>query len=91
MSWRDDPNIQAALKERQPEDIMVLDCPACCATSYYGQGSHFTCRECGASYAALVEEEIEDHEGGPYVLCSEARTVGDLMDAESDAEMNPPY
>lgn len=74
--------VVAALKKRTPDDIAVMDCPKCGVTSYYNQGSHFSCRGCHRTfYAANQDEEIYR---GPVVYCEDARMlsdiVGDFMD-----------
>jgi hypothetical protein len=89
-AW-DDPNVKEALAEGSaPEDIQLLDCPACGVTSYYNQGSHFTCRVCGRGYAVLcdADESIELEttrstldEDADSLLADEAYSLADYTDA----------
>lgn len=52
----EDEMVIEALKEgRQAEDILLLDCPMCGWTSYWNEGSHATCRNCGCDLIALVD------------------------------------
>lgn len=67
-----------ALKSRPADDIWVMDCPCCGTTSYYNQGSHFTCRHCGRTFYCLSEGEESD--GRPTVNCDDARTLADTVD-----------
>jgi uncharacterized OB-fold protein len=53
----EDVEVAAAIAAgRHADDIMLFDCPACGAVSYYNEASHATCRMCGAS----ADVECED-------------------------------
>ena len=82
MSWNDDPNVKAALKERSPSDVMLLCCPACGDYSYYNEGSHFTCYFCGAGYYVATEDE--GGFPGPFVAVEDAITVEDALEVPED-------
>ena len=58
MSWiEDDGTVIAALTEgRHADDIWLIDCPDCGVPSYWNQGSHCTCRECGRSISAYSDD-----------------------------------
>lgn len=71
-------SVVEALKTRDASDIWVMDCPKCGVTSYYNQGSHFSCRSCGTTFYCLSEGE--EHDGSmPTVSCDEARTLTDTV------------
>lgn len=71
-------SIVDALKERPADDIWVMDCPRCGVTSYYNQGSHFSCRACRRTYYCLSEGEESD--GRLCVYCDDARTLTDTLE-----------
>lgn len=57
----EDETVVAALTEgRHANDIWLIDCPHCGIPSYWNQGSHCTCRECG--------REIGEHSDDAYTL-----------------------
>lgn len=70
-------SVVEALKTRPADDIWVMDCPRCGVTSYYNQGSHFSCRGCNRTFYALSEGEESD--GRPTVNCDDARTLADTV------------
>ena len=83
-TWRSDQRVTNALKERGPNDVMLLDCPECHATSYYNQGSRFYCHGCEREYFAAAEAEVDESvgDGRQFVLIANAYTVQDALDAE---------
>jgi hypothetical protein len=77
----EDPNVTAALKAgRTPDEISLIECPACGVAGYYNDGSHFGCRSCGASYACITEDE-EPPPDHPYLLIDDAVLRLDDWDA----------
>lgn len=55
--WKD-PGVKGALRSgRTPDDIMVLNCPACGRFGYYNQGSTFWCRFCEQGWVCCSEGE----------------------------------
>src|SRR5690348_1270350 len=56
-SPNDDPMVEAALKGgREPSEISLIRCSACGVYTYYNEGSHWTCRECGV----LIDNDLLD-------------------------------
>lgn len=52
----EDPTVIEAFAEgRAADDIWVIDCPECGWWSYYNEGSHATCRNCGRDLMPQVE------------------------------------
>lgn len=70
-NWRSDDMVASAMKERDCNDIQIVDCPACQWHTYYNEGSHWSCRnpkcpivmngdeavECCYSIADAIEQE----------------------------------
>ncbi len=54
----EDPMVIAAIAEdrRPADDIWLIDCPACGWPSYWNQGSHASCRNCGEDLSGLTDE-----------------------------------
>lgn len=53
----EDETVVAALREgRHADDIWLMDCPYCGTASYWNQGSHFTCRECGSHKGSSTDD-----------------------------------
>lgn len=77
-------SVVEALKTRTADDIWVMDCPQCGVTSYYNQGSHFSCRSCGAGFYCLSEGEESD--GRACVYCDDARTLADSVQYDGDGD-----
>jgi hypothetical protein len=44
-AW-EDPNVKAALKQRDTGHVYVMCCAECHNYSYYNEGSHFSCSWC---------------------------------------------
>ena len=86
----DDPNVKDALKGgRDATDIFLIDCPGCGLAGYYNNGSHFTCRACGAGYACITDDE-EAPVDRPFIVLGEEYTLEDYIDAEVYSEDEPP-
>ena len=52
-----DPMVIAALSElRAAEDIWLVDCPGCGWVSYWNEGSHASCRNCGKDLSDHTDE-----------------------------------
>lgn len=52
-----DENVALALAEgRAAEDIFLINCPYCGIASYYNEGSHCQCRECGREIVDQADE-----------------------------------
>lgn len=77
-SWLDSPLIRAALRERDPDDIAVVECDGCGSVTYYNQGSHCTCEHCGRSLDHLIGGES-----------CEVLTLADVWEAAADAPDGP--
>ena len=72
----DDPNVIAALKEgRHAEDIWLIECESCGWVSYWNEGSHASCRNCGANLMAITDEAYTLADYWAYELypCDDAR------------------
>jgi hypothetical protein len=54
----DPPVMEAFAEGRKADDIWVLDCPACGWWSYWNEGSHADCRNCGRDLTRLTDEAI---------------------------------
>jgi hypothetical protein len=53
----EDETVVAAITEgRHADDIWLIDCPSCNIPSYYNQGSHCTCRQCGREIAEYCDD-----------------------------------
>lgn len=54
-----DPMVVAAFEDRRDaSDIYIVNCPWCGTWSYYNQGSHADCRNCGRDLIAQTAEMI---------------------------------
>lgn len=55
----EDPTVIEAISEgRHADDIYIIACPFCGCYSYWNQGSHADCRNCGANLYELTDEAI---------------------------------
>lgn len=53
-----DPTVMEAFAEgRQADDIWVIPCSMCNWWSYYNEGSHATCRNCGIDLTRHIDED----------------------------------
>ena len=53
----EDPMVIAALTaHRQADDIWLVDCPKCGWASYWNEGSHASCRNCGNDLSYRTDE-----------------------------------
>jgi hypothetical protein len=71
----EDPMVVAAITEdhRSADDIWLVDCDGCGWASYCNEGSHATCRNCGADLSHKIEEAytLADYWGGAEYPCDE--------------------
>ena len=77
--WHD-RDIREALKERDAEEISVLQCPACRRFCYYNDGSHFHCPSCRKSWSIGTEDECITHPG--MINVDDAISLADLVGME---------
>jgi len=81
----DDPRVKARLKEgKSAYEIVLLMCSVCGEVSYYNQGSHFTCGNCGKYFVALAEGEHAE----PGALCVWVDDSFTLADYGVDADID---
>ena len=76
----EDPMVIACFQEhRSADDIYVVDCPRCGWFSYYNEGSHATCRNCGKDLMPEVEAgnaiTMADYWSDAVYPCDEPETV----------------
>lgn len=64
--WND-PNVKAALKERDAGHIALICCFQCGNYGYYNEGSHFSCSVEGCDWSASGEELDQLVENGEVV------------------------
>ena len=77
-TWRDDPRVLQAVRDKDPYSVFVIDCPKCGFTSYWDQTVQGArCRNCRTFLA------VQDPQAG--WLAPTATTVGDKIDTEAAA------
>jgi len=75
------------LKEREPTEIALLECPNCGQHSYYNEGSTFYCRHCDRGYTVMGADELAEV-GSPEwcqlrpVCCDDLCSLADLIDEQ---------
>ena len=88
----DDPMTIAAIREgRHAWDIFIIECPACFTNSYYNQGSHASCYNCGEDLSDKTDDAItlEDYWGFADYPCDEPKSVaGESALAAKGAKSN---
>jgi hypothetical protein len=81
-AWND-PNVKAALKQRRPTDIALIECCACGNYGYFNEGSHFSCSVEGCEFSISGEEIDRLIENGEVV------TLDEYSDMEAMSEDVP--
>ena len=85
-NWRHDPAVKEALKERRPEKVSIVHC-GCGWTSYYNEGSHFTCRNPACRWTWHADNEGDEDEISVEL---DPVTVADAIEEELELTENPP-
>jgi len=81
-AW-DDPNVTAALKQRDAGHICLICCYRCGNYGYYNEGSHFTCSVEGCGWSCSGDELDGIIDAGDVI------TLDDYTDAQVNGEDYP--
>lgn len=79
-AW-DDPDVKAALKQRDAGHIALICCGNCHCYSYYNEGSHFSCQWCDWSVSG---EDLDD-----VIEAGEVISLDDYTDMTVNGEDVP--